>query len=104
MKATYNSFLPKETEKKVITVGSRNGSQVTYKKADYLTPSKVAKKFNITTVKAEKLMKSLIFNRAIFGLNGHKSQIVVRLGTSDRMYLHPMGTAAFQKYLDEQKD
>ena len=105
MKAIYNVFITKETEKKLVSVGGHFGKpKATYTKDDYLSPSQVAKKFNISLEKAKNLMKKLIFKRAIFVLNGHKAPIITRLGKEKSIYLHPMGISAFQKYLEEQKD
>ena len=106
MKSTHGVFIAKETEKKLVSVGGRFGHQTaTYTKSDYLTPSKVAKKFGISTEKAKSIMKNLIFKRAYFALNGHKAQIVTRMGkTGDCIYLHPLAIDAFKKYIDHQKD
>ena len=104
MKATYHDFLTKESEKKLGNIGSRNGPRITYTKDDFLTPNKVAKHFGIPTEKAKNIMKDLIFKRAAFGLNGRKSQIVVKMGKDHSMYVHPMALDAFKQYLDQQKD
>jgi hypothetical protein len=105
MKATYNDFVTKEAEKKLVSVGGRFGKpKAIYTKDDFMTPGQVAKKFNITLEQAKNTMKDLVFKRSIFMLNGHKAPIVTRLGKPASIYLHPMGIAAFQKHLDEQKD
>lgn len=106
MKSIHHDFLTKEAEEKIGNIGSRQGERITYTRADYLTPGKVAQRFGITLERAKDLMKSLVFKRATFGVNGHKSQIVVRLGkgTGTALYLHPLAIEAFQKYIGERKD
>ena len=105
MKPTYHVFVTKEDEKNLVSVGGRFGRpKATYTKDDYLTPSAVAKKFDITLDQARNTMKTLVFKRSIFILNGHKAPIVTRLGKDKALYLHPMGIEAFKKHLGEQKD
>ena len=106
MKSIHNVFLTKEKEKKLSSIGGRFGASATYNKDDYLTPNKVAKKFNISTEEAKTIMKNLLFKRTIFALNGRKAQMITRLGKSSgsALYLHPLALEAFQKHIGEQKD
>ena len=98
MKATYHDFVTTEQEAKLDSVGKRYGPYVTYNKGDFLSVSKVAKKFNISVEAAKNLMKKLRFNRTFFALNGHRAFVIVRL-TGD-MYLHPMAIETFKKHLE----
>ena len=105
MKSTHGVYIPKEDEKKFVSVGGRFGAAAQYTKSDYLTPGKVAEKFGISIEKAKNIMKDLIFKRASFALNAHKAPIVTKMGKSGEcMYLHPLALEAFQKYIDPQKD
>jgi hypothetical protein len=104
MKPTYHDFITKESKKKMVSVGESFQPSIKYTKDDYLTPGKVAKHFGIGIEKARDVMKTLVFKRAAFALNGHKSQIVVRFGKQNGLFLHPMAIEAFKKHLSEQKD
>ena len=106
MKSIHDVFLTKEKEEKLLSVGGRFSSSATYTKNDYLTPGKVAKKFGISTEKAKDIMKNLLLKRTIFALNGHKAQIVTKLGktSGSSMFLHPLALEVFKKHISEQKD
>ena len=102
MRPTYNDFVTKESRKKLPSADKNSQSATPYTKSDYLTPGKVAKKFNMSVEEAKKAMNKILFKRAAFTINGHKAPVITRFGTSN-IYLHPMGVEAFKKYLDEQK-
>lgn len=103
MKSTLHTETSSEFIKKHNSIGSSANPVKSYTSNDFLPPSKVAKKFNISTQEAEKLMQKLFVHRAIFGLNGHKSQIVLKHGKSNRLKLHPMATDAFNEFLQKQR-
>lgn len=102
MKSVHHKFADRESREKLPSVGKSFYPEKNYTKDDFLTPGKVGEKFGISTEKAKDLMKSLNRKGSSFVLNDHMSKIVVTLGKS-YLYLHPMATEAFQKYLDNQK-
>ena len=105
MKSVLHAFVTKKARENMVSVGNKRAPEATYTKADFLTPGKVAEKFNISSEKARKLMKDLIFKRAYFALNGHKAPIATRFGKGgSNLYLHPMALEAFKQYLEQQKD
>lgn len=103
MKAVYDAFLSKTKEEKVPTIGTRHGSPITYSKDDFLTPRSVAAKLKEPVENVKAAMKKLQFNRAIFGLNGRKANVVVTLGSNHGIYLHPMALDILKEYLEKQK-
>ena len=105
MKYVKNTILTNEEREKMFSIGTPNAPE-TFTKDDYLTPAKVAKKFGISTENARSIMKRLMFKRANFALNGHRSPIVTNLGKKGAgfYYLHPLAITAFQQYLEKQKD
>ena len=103
MKSVHDKFATKEARQNLVNVGSSANPAKDYTKADFLTPGKVSKKFSIATAEAEKLMKKLYMHQTTFILNGHKSPVVLTMGKSRSLYLHPMAEAIFQKHLDNQK-
>lgn len=104
MKSVHHYFVTKEDKEKMPHVGNTTQS-IKFTKADYLSPSAVAKKFSISTDKARNVMKALVFKRATFAVNGHLSPIITQFNqTNKTMYLHPLAIDAFKKLLEEQKD
>ena len=101
MKSLANRYVSKEDKQKIVNVGDPFHAIKTYTRADFLTPLQVSKKFKISAEEAEKTMKRMVLNRAVFGLNGHKTPIIVKLNSHIR--LHPMACEAFQKYIDSKK-
>lgn len=103
MKSVLNLSVSNQDKQKMTTIGSTTHPVTTYTKDDFLTPAAVAKKFNITTSQATEIMKKLIFKRAVFALNGHKTPIILRFGNNSTMRLHPMAFDIFQEYINNQK-
>lgn len=102
MKSVHGKSATAEDCKRLKTVGSLTNPITTYSKDDYLTPAKVAKRFDISTEKAKSIMKTLIFKHATFVINGHKSPVIVNMGTGTPR-LHPLAIDIFQDYLNKQK-
>ena len=103
MKSIHGKFATREDTEKFISVGKPAKQAVSYTKADFLTPGKVAEKFQISTEEAKKVMKQMKFRNVSFILNGHMSTAVVNLGKSNSMYLHPMALEVFEKQLNKQR-
>lgn len=101
MKSVHGKSATIEDCKRLKTVGSLAKPITTYTKDDYLTPAKVAKQFNISTEKAKSIMKTLIFKHATFVINGHKSPVIVYMGTGTPR-LHPLAIDIFREYIDKQ--
>ena len=104
MKSVHNIVATKEEKQKLTSIGSAINPVKSYTKEDFLTPGKVAKKFNISTEEARKIMRKLSLKRAIFVLNNHKSSIIVKRGKNSTPYLHPMAIEAFQDYLKKERN
>ena len=103
MKSVHNKLVTKEEAQKFESVGSVTEPKNDYTKSDFLTPSKVAKKFNVSTEQVRNLMERLDRHNASFILNGRMSKIVVNLGKRGSLYLHPMAIEIFQQRLNQQK-
>ena len=103
MKSVHNKNITKEEAKKMVNVGTINKPVNTYTKDDYLTAAKLEKKFDISTTEARKKKKKLNFKRAVFALNGHKTPVIVRLGTSSTLKAHPMAMEVIQQEINKQK-
>lgn len=103
MKSVHNKFITKEEAQKLKSVGSQAEQKNDYTKSDFLTPSKVAKKFNVSTEQVRKLMEYMERHNTSFVLNGRMSRIVVDLGKRGSLYLHPMATEIFKERLNQQK-
>ena len=103
MKSTHHRLITKEEAQKLPSINTSNEPMKSYTKADFMTPGKVAEKFNITTEEASNLMKKLKRHNSSFMLNGRLAMLVVDLGKHGALYLHPMGTSVFQQHLSKQR-
>ena len=104
MKSVLHLNVKTEDQKKMTVIGSQFSPVTNYTKDDFLSPSKVAKKFNISTEEARNLMQKLMRYGIVFGLNGHKKPVVSRATKgSNTLFLHPMAISVFQEYVNKQK-
>jgi len=104
MKSTHNLVVTKENAKNMTIIGDPFHPVTEYTKDDFLSPSKVAKKFGISTENARNLMKKLEHKGIVFGLNGHKKPVISKAKpNSHTLFLHPMAIEVFQEYLNNQK-
>ena len=100
MQTQPHCFANTESRKNLCVIGSTKKPQNNYNKADFLSASQVAEKFNITEQDAEKLMKKLFWRNTRFVLNNHMASIIVQF---DKLRLHPMAITAFQQQIDKQR-
>lgn len=101
MKSVLHRVANTEFTKTHTTIGSTM-NPVKYSKSDYLLPSMVAKKFDITTKQATEFMRILCIRRYTFAVNGHKSPVIIRTG-GNSYALHPMAHEIFQEFLEKQR-
>ena len=81
--------------------GSASEPVTSYKKCDFLTPTKVAKKFGIAPEEALAIMQKLMRQGVVFGLNGNKKNVVQKSLKGGTLHLHPMAIEVFQEYLNK---
>ena len=104
MKSVRNKFATREQKEHMVCVGDAFNPVKSYTKADFMSPSNVAEKFNISRDAAKKLMQKAKTYDESFVLNGHRAPIIVKLSKTSGLYLHPMAIDAFQKYLQKQRN
>ena len=103
MKSVHNLFVTKQKMDNYVRVGNAVSGVKSFTKADFMTPEQVAEKFKISTQEAKKLMLYLFKYKKLFIVNGHKSPIIVKIDKNTGIVLHPLGTPAFEQYLQKQR-
>lgn len=104
MKSVHDKYVTKEARQNLVSVGKPFKQEEKYTKSDFLTPGMVAKKFQISTENAKKIMQKFYKEQTSFVLNGRRASVIVTLGQSHSFYLHPMAIEVFQNTLNKQKD
>ena len=103
MKSVRNVFISNQERKNLVSVGTPGHPVKSFTKADFLPYDAVAAKFEISEELAQSIMQMLFKKKAIFVLNGHRANVIVNMNQGTDMFLHPMATEIFQKYLEKQK-
>ena len=104
MQSVHHAFLTTQDKQNLLSIGSPSNPNNSFTKADFLPPSKVAKRFDIPIETARKLMKTLLLRQTFFALNGHKARVVSNMGKQHGLFLHPLATEIFQEFLTNQRN